>query len=244
LLYFQEGDFLMKTRAWLMILLSITLLIMLAACSKSASKAPVVIPTATSTSPFPTPLPNSAIDKALAGTQTAQALANPTLPSEQTAIMVLQDTETPAPVIIEQPSQTNTAAVVVLPTATRVPPTAIAVPTATPGRPATYTLQSGEFPFCIARRFNVSAADLLALNGMDLNSHPAAGTVLKIPQTGTWDSGPRALQDHPTVYTVKAGDTIYSIACAFGDVDPTAIAYANGLTSPYTLTAGEQINIP
>ena len=233
----------MKTRAWMIALLTILLLTSLTACSKSASKSPVVVPTATSTSPFPTPLPNGAIDNALAGTQTAQALANPTNPSAPIASAVPQNTDTSAPITV-QPTTAPTNAPVVVPTATRVPPTAIAVPTSTPGLPATYTLQSGEFPFCIARRFNVSAAALLSLSGLDLNSHPAAGTVLNIPQTGTWDSGSRALLDHPTVYTVKAGDTIYSIACAFGDVDPNAIAYANALSSPFTLTTGQQLNIP
>jgi len=120
----------------------------------------------------------------------------------------------------------------------------IVVPSATPGRPATYTIQQGEFPFCIARRFNVDAGTLLTVNGLNLNSHPVAGTVLTIPQTGTWSSGPRALQSHPTTYTVNAGDSIYSIACIFGDVDPNAIIYANALQSPYTLTAGQVLNIP
>jgi len=118
------------------------------------------------------------------------------------------------------------------------------VPSATPGRPATYTLQPGEFPFCIARRFNVNATDILNLNGLNLNSHPAAGTVLHIPQTGVWSSGARALIPHPTTYTVNAGDTIYTIACAFGDVDPNAIIIANALKSPYTLTSGQTLNIP
>ena len=120
----------------------------------------------------------------------------------------------------------------------------IVVPSATPGRPATYTLQQGEFPFCIARRFNVDAGDLLSINGLNMNSHPAAGTVLTIPQSSTWSSGPRALIPHPTTYTVNAGDSIYSIACTFGDVDPNAIIYANALQSPYTLSSGQTLNIP
>jgi LysM repeat protein len=41
-----------------------------------------------------------------------------------------------------------------------------------------------------------------------------------------------------------AGDTIYTIACAFGDVDPNAIIVVNGLESPYTLTPGQVLQIP
>lgn len=45
---------------------------------------------------------------------------------------------------------------------TAEPPTATPVPTATkeafkePAKPESYVLQKGEFPYCIARRFNVS----------------------------------------------------------------------------------------
>jgi LysM repeat protein len=67
---------------------------------------------------------------------------------------------------------------------------------------------------------------------------------LNIPATGTWTSGERALKAHPADYTVISGDTINSIACEFGDVDPLAIAAANGLSSPYTLNAGSVIKIP
>jgi LysM repeat protein len=211
----------------------------ISACSRSASNAPVATPTANSNIPFPTPLPSSAIGNVLAGTQTAQALANPignaTTPLATTGPNATPTTAATAPV------PTATAAPI-NPTATTVKPTAIMVPSATPGRPSTYTLQQGEFPFCIARRFNVDAGTLLSVNGLTLNSHPAAGTVLTIPQSGAWSSGPRALIAHPTTYTVNAGDSIYSIACVFGDVDPNAIIIANALKSPYTLTSGDEAN--
>ena len=43
------------------------------------------------------------------------------------------------------------------PTTTPVPPGV---------RPATYILQSGEFPYCIARRFNVDPDALLSASGL------------------------------------------------------------------------------
>jgi LysM repeat protein len=117
------------------------------------------------------------------------------------------------------------------------------VPTPTPGPPPqTYTLQAGEFPFCIARRFNVSVANLLRLN--NIGGVVSPGQTLKIPQDGVPFGGPRALLPHPTTYTVKAGETIYQVACAFGDVDPLYIAMANKLQAPYSLTPGQVLQIP
>jgi LysM repeat protein len=110
--------------------------------------------------------------------------------------------------------------------------------------PATYTLQRGEFPFCIARRFNVDPGELLRINGLSSYSVFHTGMVLRIPQTGNSFPGNRALQPHPATYTVGGGDTIHTIACAFGDVDPDAIAYVNGLTPPYRLTVGQVLQIP
>jgi LysM repeat protein len=110
-------------------------------------------------------------------------------------------------------------------------------------RPTTYTLQTGEFPYCIARRFDVDPDQLLTLNGLVDGQTLYAGAVLKIPQSGSFP-GTRALRNHPATYTASAGDTLYSIACLFGDVDPSAIASANGLSTGATLSAGQQISIP
>jgi LysM repeat protein len=118
------------------------------------------------------------------------------------------------------------------------------VPSPTPGIPASWTLQKGEHPYCIARRFNVNPDEMLRLNGLSANSTFFGGMVLKIPQTGNPFPANRSLRAHPTTYTVASGDTIYSIACLFGEVDPYAIAAANGLSSPYTLTAGQSLHIP
>lgn len=144
---------------------------------------------------------------------------------------------TQAPVV-EQPTAAGPA-----PTTTTAP-TAVIVPTATPGRPSTYTLMGGEFPYCIARRFNVNPVELLSQSGLSQNSQPPAGTTLTIPQTGNPFPGDRTLRDHPTTITVQAGQNIYEIACLFGDVSPDAIAYANNLAAPYNLTAGQTLQIP
>jgi LysM repeat protein len=126
------------------------------------------------------------------------------------------------------------------PTATPEP--TIAVPTLT--RPATYTLREGEFPFCIARRFDLDPAALLSLNNLGPNALLEPGTSLQIPQTGTWTGDGRVRNPHPATHTVKAGETIYSIACFYGDVSPEAIIAVNQLETPYELTTGQTLDIP
>lgn len=126
------------------------------------------------------------------------------------------------------------------PTATPEP--TIMVPTVT--RPAQHTLREGEFPFCIARRFDLDPAALLSLNNLGPNALLEPGTVLQIPQTGTWEGDGRVRNPHPTTHTVLAGETIYSIACFYGDVSPEAIIAVNQLEEPYTLTTGQTLDIP
>jgi LysM repeat protein len=197
----------------------------LSACVISASKAPPAAPTQANEIPFPVTTQQGVIQDILSGTQTAEALntGSTTAPTE-------------VPIVETTPVE---------PTETEAP-TRPVVPTATPGRPETYALQPGEWPVCIARRFNVDLNTFFNLNGLTMNSKPLIGTVLKIPQSGAWNTGfgPREWHAHSDTYTVQSGDTIYSIACYFGDVDPNGIIAANDLKSPYTLTAGQVIYIP
>lgn len=111
--------------------------------------------------------------------------------------------------------------------------------------PDTYTLRNGEFPYCIARRFDIAPAALLSTNGLSTSSMTFPGTVLKIPKdAANFNQGARALRQHPTTYTIRAGDTVNSIACLFGDVDPRAIEDQNNLTGAYTLNVGSTLQIP
>jgi LysM repeat protein len=122
------------------------------------------------------------------------------------------------------------------------------IPTATPGLPATYTIHEGENLYCLARRFNIDPIALLDFNQKTSDYKASTGDVLKIPVTDKkWTVGPQALQPHtPNMsYLVKSGDTIYTVGCYFGDVDPNAIVLANNLQPPdYTLTTGKSIRIP
>jgi LysM repeat protein len=106
-----------------------------------------------------------------------------------------------------------------------------------------YTLQVGEFPFCIARRFDVDPEQLLSMNGLLGGQIIMYPMTLKIPLSGSFP-GTRALRQHPTVYTASSGESIYSIACSFGDVFPEDIAELNGLSVNSSLNTDQLLNIP
>lgn len=199
----------------------------LSACERPASKAPVPTATTEGEIPFPVATKPEIMVDILKGTQTAAALT-----------LVPSGTEVPAGEATPAFSIDTPEPAAATPTVTMV-----AYPTPTPGRPANYTIKAGEFPYCIARRFNVDISELLTLNGLGLNSSTSIGQKLKIPQGGSF-AGERALKAHPTTYTVKAGDTIGSIACSFGDADPNTIFAANGLESGAKLKVGQVIYIP
>jgi LysM repeat protein len=230
----------MKNKSLLLIFTLAAVVLGASACVKAASKAPKAAKVTPTTGPVATfPLPGTADDimgqlESFA-TQTAIAIQGP---GSTQAIIVNPAEVTP---LAGTPSQAAAATTPVPPTE---PSGGVTVPTATPGIPKTYTLHVGEFPFCLARRFNVNPNELMRINGIGSGDTLHAGTVLKIPQSGDTFPGKRTLRNHPTTYTVVAGDSIYSIACLFGDVDPEAIAYANNLKSPYKISSGDKLKIP
>lgn len=139
-----------------------------------------------------------------------------------------------------------------LPTPTPIPPTAnptlttaTAESTGTPSSPKEYVLQRGEYPYCIARRFDVDPDELLRLNGLEANQSFFKGMTLSIPESANPFPGDRQLQHHPAVYTVSsASETLYTIACKYGDIDPESIAQVNQLSIDTSLSVGQQLTIP
>lgn len=112
--------------------------------------------------------------------------------------------------------------------------------------PPTYSLQPGEWPMCIARRYNVDPTAMLSASGLNFESKPDVGYTLNLPQNASWPDkfGPRAIRAHPSDHTVVAGETLFTISCAYGDVDPSGIVSENGLEPPYKLTGGQVLHIP
>ena len=110
--------------------------------------------------------------------------------------------------------------------------------------PDSYTLHTGEFIFCLARRFNIHPDDLKDYNGYESGDLQSPGDTIRIPSGSRVWVGDRALQYHPSNYTVIFGDTLYSISCLYGDVDPRAIAAANDVGVDQDLTPGTLLQIP
>ena len=220
----------MTTTRYIIFLVLVSSALILSGCKLSASTPPPASETPDSAmSTLEAELGNIATQTAVSGGEVESVPTQP--PAGESTETTTTDTTQPASPENTQPPPP--------PTQTPVP-----VAPATPGVPQSYQLQKGEFPFCIARRYNVNVSELLGINGLGTSSLVPVGFNLKIPQTGNTFVGQRALQNHPTNYTVAGGDTIYTVACKFGDVDPMAIAQANNLSSPYNLSAGQVIHIP
>lgn len=218
----------MKANRGILTLALVLLLVLATACEKSFAPVKKTEPTNTAVTPAgATNTPNVLDQMYLFQTQTAMASQGLPIATQPPGGLTPVSPATPIPGSLPSPT-------IPIPV----------FPSPTPGVPAEYTLQQGEFPYCIARRFNVNPAELLSLNGLTSASASSPGMTLKIPQSGNPFPGNRALIPHPTTYVVKSGDTIYKIACAFGDVDPLAIAFVNNLQPPYQLTPGQTLHIP
>lgn len=213
--------------------------IIASACNQPYSQPPNVTNTpinptsffATGETPDMNDVANFGTMTALALSGTPQAIATQTLSVAGT--QDLSATVTPTALVTTNPASTSTAT--------------MALPTSAPvgTRPTEWTLRSGEFPYCIARRFDVDPEALLSLNGLSNGNIVYPGRTLKIPQSGSFP-GNRARQPHPPTYTVRSSsETLYSIACIYGDVRPEDIASANNLASAdVALTSGQELRIP
>lgn len=231
----------MKTYRLIAFLVAVLLFASLAACKRpipGTTDNPTATPVGASSQPDS---PTDVLEQIyLFATQTSmatQGLTSPASPVPETADATPVPGATGAPAV---PAPTEA----VVPPPQPAAPEPIVAPSATPGIPASYTLRTGEFPYCIARRFNVDPGVLLRTNGLTSYSVYFAGMTLQIPQSAGRFPGNRALRPHPATYTVRPGDTVFTVACAFGDVDPNMIAYVNNINVNSKLTPGDVLNIP
>lgn len=241
-----------KQRVLLIISIFIISTLLISACTQSLSNAPEATPTLIATGLFVSPMPSvenpmamiEEFAKQTAAAQTAEAShGTPATPQAITTMDAHTTPEagTPAPT---SGTPTNAAGGSAATTPVVVTPGATGAPF-TPGpRPATYILQAGEFPYCIARRFNVDPEALLTASGLTSPDLYSVGDKLTIPQSGAFPGG-GALAAHPATYTVVSStESVYSVACIYGNVYPEAIASANGIAFSAKLTAGQKLQIP
>jgi LysM repeat protein len=237
----------LKKSTFLFSLLALTAML-ISACERSFSSAPLETPAAEGTSLFVSPFPTSdnpmamveelSTGTALAETAVALTAGTPLAPLPA-GTEITPDINASVTLTLEIQNGTSVAPTAITPGVTQPAPTLIV------NRPASYTLQKGEFPYCIARRFDVDPGTLLNANGLANGDIYYPNLTLTIPSGSTFP-GTRALRTHPDTYTVsQTGMTVNGVACVYGDVDPAAIVQANpGISLGSALTAGQQISIP
>ena len=210
-------------RTSLLVAIAIMSALVFSACTMSASTPPPVTPT-TNLSEIARQATETAIAKTPKAGETSvpEETAETELEATATVADVVEPTNTPAPIETEEETEVVTEYPV----------------------PDTYTLRQGEFVYCLARRFNILPEDILVYNGIESGTIFYPGETITIPPNPRAYVGNRALQFHPDTYTVVFGDTINSIACLYGDVDPRAIAAANDLDLEQELTPGTVLQIP
>jgi len=104
-----------------------------------------------------------------------------------------------------------------------------------PSQATTYTVQAGDTLFSIARRFGLTVEELMALNNLT-STNLQIGQVLIVSREITTPTPPPT---NTQVYTVQAGDTLFSIARRFG-MTVEELMSLNNLTST-SLQIGQQL---
>ena len=112
----------------------------------------------------------------------------------------------------------------------------IGIPYRVPGSTVlgdTYTVQRGDTLYSIASRYNIPVNELVKLNNLT-NTYLQVGQVLRLPS--------REIIDEDGTYSVKIGDSLYSIANKY-NVSVNDIIEANNLPST-VISVGQKLIIP
>jgi len=117
-----------------------------------------------------------------------------------------------------------------------------------PDQTATYTVVSGDTYWTISQKFGVSFAKLLQVNNATDKSWLNIGDKVIIPQaSGASTTSAPTSTSKPYItykdYTVKAGDTVWSIANNY-NIPMTDFMSANNFTASTWLTIGQVVKIP
>jgi LysM repeat protein len=150
---------------------------------------------------------------------------------------------------LTQPTATPTATATVTPTPTTTSTAPTATPTATPtstpapGQTVIYVVRTGDTLYSIARRFGVTVTAIAQLNGIANTRYIQVGQRLIIPRGPNVTPVPATPQPNPTVYVVRPGDTLYSIARRYGTT-VEAIALTNKIANPSLIYVGQKLTIP
>lgn len=114
----------------------------------------------------------------------------------------------------------------------------------TPTTGTTYTVRRGDTLYAIARRFNTTVSRIASTNNIRNVNLIRVGQVLRIP--GTTTPAPRPTPTPPATtrtYTVRRGDTLYSIARRY-NTTVSRIASANNIRNVNLIRVGQVLRIP
>ena len=106
----------------------------------------------------------------------------------------------------------------------------------------TYTVKAGDTLYAIALRYNTTVQRLSQLNNITNTSYIRVGQVLILPGSGGTTPTPPP-PSSSTTYTVKAGDTLSSIAARY-NTTVARIASANNITNVNLIRVGQVLTIP
>lgn len=117
----------------------------------------------------------------------------------------------------------------------------VPVPVRADSPATTHTVAWGETLYSIARAYGVTPQAVAGANGININSWVYAGQRLTIPGGSGSDAATSATPSG--YYTVRAGDTLFSIAARF-KTSIDAISTANNLPANGVLYVGWSLKIP
>ena len=106
----------------------------------------------------------------------------------------------------------------------------------------TYTVKAGDTLYNIARKYNVTVAQLVSTNKIKNSNVISIGQVLKIPGKTTTPP-PTSPPKAQTKYTVKAGDTLYGIARKY-NVTVAQLVSTNKIKNSSIISIGQVLTIP
>lgn len=108
-------------------------------------------------------------------------------------------------------------------------------------------VQPGDTVYALSRRFDVTPKAIIDANDLQRPYTLSVGQALRLPRGASLPaeaSAPaRRVVARDTLYTVRKGDTLYSISRA-SKVPVQTIASANRLSAPYRIDVGRQLVIP
>lgn len=108
-----------------------------------------------------------------------------------------------------------------------------------PSTSTTYTVRSGDTLYSIARRYNTTVARLVSLNNISNPNLIRVGQVLIVSTSGGTTTPPPSSS---TTYTVRSGDTLYSIARRYNTTVARLVS-VNNISNPNLIRVGQVLTI-